>query len=172
MTQKMQNDYQGKEQKEFSSMILTMLQSIPVFGGIPESVIEFVLGRASSITIREGEYLFEENDTTNSMYVLIDGSVSVLKSIEGHEYELCQLGPGDCVGELELIDLCPRAASVKALKNSHFITLDSKILHEIHSINEEAFTMIYMNLGREVSRRLRWLDANMLNVREISEAEN
>ena len=56
------------------------------------------------------------------MYVVETGEVSVLKSWNDEQYEIGRLGPGDCFGEMALIDLFPRSASVLAVRDCTAIT--------------------------------------------------
>ena len=101
-----------------TATVLDMLQRIPIFGGIAEEALQHVLDRAPSVTVRKDAFFFRQNERAESLFVLAKGQVAVVKSIGGHTYELARMDPGDCFGELELIDLCPRAASVLALEHS------------------------------------------------------
>ncbi|GAA5483954.1 cyclic nucleotide-binding domain-containing protein [Haloferula sargassicola] len=145
--------------------ILEMLQRIPVFGGVSESSLMQILESARPVEVRQGDYFFRENDRAMSMFVLVDGSVEVRKSIDGIEYELARLEPGDCFGELELIDFCSRAASVQAVGDCRAIELTVASLHAVYKVDPTSFTMLQMNMGREVSRRLRRLETELPRLR-------
>ena len=67
-----------------------------------------------SITVPEGEFFFRESDPADCMYVLESGHVAVFKEWAGRELLLRHLDPGDCFGEMALLDLFPRSASVRA----------------------------------------------------------
>ena len=62
--------------------------------------------------------------------------------------------------KMELIDIQPRAATVKAIKKTQVLTLSRKDLYSISKWDLQTFTFIIMNLAREVSRRLRKMDDN------------
>ncbi len=147
------------------TQLLDMLQRMPVFGGVADKALQHILDRASAVIAQKGECFFHEGDRAQSMFVLVEGRVTVVKTVGGSEYELSRMVPGDCFGELELIDLCPRAASVRALQNSLAIEISATVLHEVYRIDETSFAIMHMNMGREVSRRLRKLDGDLLKVR-------
>jgi hypothetical protein len=69
------------------------------------------------VEVRPGAFFFRENDAADSMFVLEAGKVAVLKSWRNEEYLLHTLGPGDCFGEMALMDLMPRSASVRAIED-------------------------------------------------------
>jgi CRP/FNR family transcriptional regulator, cyclic AMP receptor protein len=50
------------------------------------------------------------------MFVLEAGKAAVLKSWDGQEYLLRILKEGDCFGEMAVMDLFPRSASVRAVE--------------------------------------------------------
>jgi len=137
---------------------LHILQSMPIFGGIREDILEFILKEAPIISVPHGEYFFREKARGTSMYVLEQGKVLVTKSWEGHEYVLAEMGKGDCFGEMSLIDLGPRTASVLALEDCLAIKLTNVNILKIYRHDLEQFVMIQMNMSREVSRRLRHTD--------------
>ena len=137
---------------------LRILQDMPIFGGIQESVLGFLLDQSTDTAFSAGNYLFRENDPGQSMYVLETGRVAILKRWEGTCYRLSELRAGDCVGEMSLIDLGRRSASVFALSDCEAIELTSTSLLELYEHDLEQFALIQMNISRELSRRLRIAD--------------
>ncbi len=137
---------------------LHMLQAMPIFGGIREDILEFILDKATIVSIPREEYFFREDVRGTSMYVLEKGKVLVTKTWEDHEYVLAEMGKGDCFGEMSLIDLGPRTASVLALEDCRAIKLTNVNILKIYQHDLEQFVMIQMNMAREVSRRLRHTD--------------
>ena len=92
------------------------------------------------------------------MYVLESGRVTVSKSWQGHQLLLRRLGDGDCFGEMALLDLFPRSASVRADADCSAIELSSVNLYRLFEHDAEQFALIQMNIAREMSRRLRVTD--------------
>jgi CRP-like cAMP-binding protein len=134
---------------------LILLQQMPIFGGITDEVLEFLLQRTRVTTRKAGEYFFREGDKAEELYVLEHGKVEILRHWKGQDYCISTMGQGDCFGEMALIDFCPRSASVRALEDCSAIELSATALQELYNKDAAQFTMIYMNLGRELSRRLR-----------------
>lgn len=137
---------------------LKILQNMPIFGGIRADILEYLLEIAEIVSVSQGAYFFRENDRGTSIYVLEQGRVSVVKSWKGYYYLLMELHEGDCFGEMSLIDLGPRTASVIALEDCSAIKLSNAHILKIYQKDLEQFTLIQMNMGREISRRLRHMD--------------
>jgi CRP-like cAMP-binding protein len=137
---------------------------MPVFGGILPEVVELILAHAEVVSVDAGGYFFEEGARGGSMFVLEAGRVEVIKLRGEQEFLLTQLERGDCFGEMSVIDLCPRSASVRAVENSTAIELSNTTFRKIFDADLEQFTMIQMNMGRELSRRLRRADEMLLKV--------
>ena len=144
---------------------LQILQKMPIFGGIREDILEFILEMADIVSVPAGQYFFRENDRGTSMYVLETGTVSVIKSWKGRDFILMELHEGDCFGEMSLIDLGPRTASVQSLEDCSAFKLSNANILKIYRKDLEQFTMIQMNMGREVSRRLRKMDEECFHIR-------
>jgi len=62
-----------------------------------------------------GEALLREEDEGSSMFILVDGEVSVIIGTSGKTREVTRLGPGDIVGEMSLMTGARRSATVAAL---------------------------------------------------------
>jgi CRP-like cAMP-binding protein len=72
---------------------------------------------------------------------------------------IATLGVGDTFGEMEFIDIQPCAASVHAVDSVSALTLSNHDLYKIWKHDVKAYAMLVMNMAREISRRLRQMDA-------------
>jgi CRP-like cAMP-binding protein len=99
------------------------------------------------------------------MFVLEEGKAAVMKHWGGHQYMLTRLAKGDCFGEMSLMDLRHRSASVMAVEPCRAIELPTASLYALCEKDLEQFTLIQMNMGREVSRRLRDADERLFRAR-------
>lgn len=144
---------------------IELLQSMPVFGGVSEQALEFLIDHSTIQELSPGEYFFREGDSAVSMFVLEYGTVVVSKQWNGESHVLKQLSSGDCFGEMALLDLFPRSASVMAVETCTAIEFNHATLLKLYQYNLEQFTMIQMNIGREISRRLRTADDQLFESR-------
>lgn len=141
-----------------SSTSFELLQTMPIFGAIKDETLKFLLDRAKSVSVAKDDYFFRENDQGSSMFVLEEGRVAVLKSWVDQTRGLAYLNGGDCFGEMALIEMGARSASVQAIEDCKAIELSIDTLHELYQHDLEQFTIIQMNMSREVCRRLRKAD--------------
>ena len=131
---------------------------MPIFGGLNAATLELLTSLAKPVRLAVGEHFFREGDESQAMYVLQTGRVEIYKSWQSTAKLLLCMNAGDCFGEMSLIDLAARSASVRAVASCEALQITPAILHEIYRHDLEQFTMLHMNMGREVSRRLRYAD--------------
>jgi CRP/FNR family cyclic AMP-dependent transcriptional regulator len=143
---------------------LDLLKNMPVFGGLNSSAIQLILELSTFVEVAKGEYFFRQGDDSNSTFVLESGRVAVLKSWNGSQYTLRRMGVGDCFGEMALIDFGPRSASVMAEADATAIEFSPSCLLEIAKRDLEQYALVYMNMARELSRRLRRADDRLFEV--------
>ena len=144
---------------------LELLQHMPSFGAIRDDALLFLLAQAREVSVAAGAYFFRENDQANSMFVLESGGVVVFKSWQGRDVVLNHMQAGDCFGEMALMDLCPRSASVRAEADCVAIELGTGDLMRLFERDAEQFALVQMNMGREVCRRLRATDEMLFRAR-------
>lgn len=142
-----------------------LLQRMPIFGGIREEIIEFLLAACPVLSVPAHHYFFREHDKGDAMFVLETGEVAVMKSWQGQDHHLQTLREGDCFGEMAVIDHCDRSASVRAVKDCLAICISSANLYKVYARDLKQFALIQMNMGREVCRRLREADDRLFVAR-------
>jgi CRP-like cAMP-binding protein len=94
------------------------------------------------------------------MFVVFRGRVEVLRRSSRGAGETClaRLGPGSCFGEMSVIDIQPRSATVRTVEASELLVLTNLEFYTLYQKDREAYTLLVMNICREISRRLRRAD--------------
>lgn len=144
--------------------VLQCLQSMPIFGGIQERILTLLVKRSAQIQRAAGQYFFREGSAGQSAFVLIEGTVAIEKLWQGEPQQLRRLGPGDCFGEVALVDFGPRSASVLAESACTAMELTARDLAEAARVDAEQFALLYMNIARELGRRLRSSDERLFRL--------
>jgi CRP-like cAMP-binding protein len=137
---------------------IDLLQAMPVFGAIRDDALLRLLDHARVREVPTGGSFFREKDPADSMFVLESGRVAVVRTWHDEHYVLQRLGAGDCFGEMALMDLAPRSASVIAEADCVAIEIGAGDLLQLYEHDPAQFALIQMNIGREVCRRLRAID--------------
>jgi CRP-like cAMP-binding protein len=151
---------------------IELLQRTPLFGGIRAEIMQFLLDLCPVAVVSKGEFFFRENDQADSLFVLEAGQAVVLKSWRGKDYILRTLEAGDCFGEMAVMDLRPRSASVQAVEDCNAIRISADHLHQVYAQDLKQFALIQMNMGREVCRRLRDTDDLLFSAKMETSAAN
>lgn len=144
---------------------IELLQRMPLFGAIRDDALEFIVEQTCSVVVNAGSFFFRESEPARSMFVLESGRVAVLRHWQHRELRVRELGQGDCFGEMALMDLQPRSASVRAEADCSALELMPATLLALFERDAEQFALIQMNMGREVCRRLRETDEQLFRAR-------
>jgi len=137
---------------------IQLLQAMPFFGAVSDNTVSLILDLSQTLVTEAGQYFFSEGDEGDSLYILERGQAVVFKLWGESEYVLRRAKTGDCFGELALIAMESRYASVRAELDCQAIKIPSSALHNLYQQDPEQFLIVQMNMGREVGRRLRLAD--------------
>lgn len=134
---------------------LQLLQSMAMFGGLKTETLRLVLAQSERKTFSAGAYFFREGDPGENIYLIEQGTAIVERLWEEKPIVLARVGETDCFGEMSLIDFQRRFASVRAETDCQVIEIPFGALAMLCKHDVQQYSMVMMNLGREVSRRLR-----------------
>lgn len=146
----------------------TQIPDATAFAALKAESIQFLLARATTVTLRAGDKFLREGDPGGDLYVVRSGRVEVFlerpqeKTPEASHIRLAELGPGDCLGETSLLGVLPRTASVLALTDGVAIRLRNTDLLALSEKDPREFAILMINLGREVARRLWQMNERLL----------
>ena len=131
--------------------IRALLLRLNLFRGLDEAELLILLSQAELIDFAQGEYPIREGEQGRHLYVLLSGQVRISKRAFGIQKVLQDLGPGECFGEMSLIECRSRSASVKALTACRLLRLGSEDIEVLPEITSK----LYRNIAILLSRRLR-----------------
>ena len=106
---------------------------------------------------RDGDTIIRQGDVGNSMYVIQEGEVEVVRSHNGKTVRLAVLGQGDIFGELSLFGNDKRSASVYAYGDVRIITVDRKIF--LRRIQEDV--TLAFRMFQNMAARLNHMNAEL-----------
>jgi len=130
------------------------LKKYALFGGLTEEQIENILPFLNEERFSRDELLITEGETNDKIYFLVEGEVIVTK----RDIFLARFFEGDVFGEIEVLDVMPAAATIQANTQVKALTVSNNSLRSIYKKDMAAFSLMMMNLARDLSRRLRKMD--------------
>ena len=136
------------------------LRNIGLFGALSDAALAHLAGSLSVAAPSAGDTVFREGDEAHDMYVVVSGEMEVLKrSKRGIDARVALLGPGDWFGEMSIVDVQPRSATVRALAPARLLRITSADLDSLYRYDVKSYALIVLNVARELSRRLRVADS-------------
>ena len=104
--------------------------------------------RYDATTVEPGHVLFNEDDTGDLMYAVVEGQVTLSRG--GVSVE--EVGPGGILGELALIDHVNRSATATTAVESKIVPVDKKAFRFLVQ-EHPTFALMVMNVMAERLRR-------------------
>ncbi len=140
---------------------IDVLRNLSIFGALSPETMVFLREQCEEVSVRAGKDFFVQGEIGDSVFVLLEGRVAVLRTLDGECMVLAELGKGVCFGEMALVAISPRNATVRALEDCAALRLRNLSLLDLYQRDLEQFTLVQMNLGREVARRLAEADQTL-----------
>ena len=117
--------------------------------------------------LRAGEVLVAEGTSDNHLYVLVSGTLGVVRGAGTAEpVTLFTLAPGDLVGELSFIDATPHYASLVAAAPARVFGLERETLESLLASHPEIVYRVMRAIVRtvhQIQRRLSMQSVELTN---------
>lgn len=132
------------------------LRTTGLFGGLDDELLAHLAETLPVLAIAKGEELYRQGERGHELYVTLEGELeAVMSSRRGHETRVALFGPGDWFGEMALIDVMPRPATVRAVAPTRLLQMCPRHLDAVYRRDVKAYALLVMNIARQLSRKLR-----------------
>jgi len=142
------------------SEIVQALKDVSIFAGLSEECLALFAEHAEELSLKQYERLYAEGDQGEAIFVILEGHFSMQKGDIKSPLKIANFGPKEALGEMSFIDMQPRSTTVYA--DAKLYRFSYLILEILRREKFKTFTFFYMNLAREISRRLRDAEDVML----------
>lgn len=131
---------------------LEHLREVPLLASCTNKELTKVAKAADEIKMTAGTLLVDQGQTGREAFIIVDGTVSVKRN----NRKIAELGPGDVLGELSLLDHGPRTATAVCDTDCQLLVLDQRhflsVLDDVPSMNHKLLANLASRI-RELDRR-------------------
>jgi len=153
-----------------SPNLKAFLGSTPFFGGLTDPSLDLLNSMLVERQFDPGAIVVSEGEPGRSMYIVHAGVLAVSKlGNSGRTIRMADLGPGDFFGEMTLIEMQNRSATVVAESETVLYELTARNLYEYYKADIHAYVMVMLNINRELCRRLRDADNRITELADFSQ---
>jgi CRP/FNR family cyclic AMP-dependent transcriptional regulator len=152
-------DSTGRMKRADPPVTVGELREIGLFGALSDDVLDHLASTLHTKRVGTGDTVFREGEAAHDMFVVLEGEVEVLKrSRKERDHRVAILGATDCFGEMSLVDVQPRSASVRALAPTRLLCVTSEDFDRLYRHDLKSYAIVTLNIARDLSRRLRVAD--------------
>jgi CRP-like cAMP-binding protein len=130
------------------------LGQVPMFSALSKKQLANAAGHVTWTARPEGTVLIDQGSIAKQLLILVEGTAKVVRS----KRTLANLGPGDVIGEMSLINPAPSTATVTATSDVTLLALSTSDFWWLIT-NEANFAK---NVLKQVAARLRDADSKII----------
>jgi CRP/FNR family cyclic AMP-dependent transcriptional regulator len=154
---------------------LELLRETEIFKNLSDGQIAKILQISRKVTFPEGEVIMREGEAGDTMYIILEGTVEVAKSLvigDGNEepdeknkvFTRLDASGHAVFGEMALLETMKRTATIKTVTKCRFYEIQRDGFLSVVEKEHELGYRILLNLARIVSARLRKADEDTIKL--------
>ena len=135
------------------------LLATPFFGGLSDASLDLLVSMLAERRFEVGATVVAEGEPGRSMFIVHAGKLEVSQRADmDHVIHMADLEPGDFFGEMTLIEMQNRSATVVVESPTVLYELTARQLYSFYKSDVHAYVIVMQNINRELCRRLRRAD--------------
>ncbi len=155
--------FQKSSHSKSSKEILGFLDQAPLLAGLDDDSLKFLAENSADIHFSKGSVIFREGDFGKEMFFIMSGAVDVIVRYERpNQLKLAEITANGFFGEMCLLETLPRSATLIANKTCRLVRVSSLTLLKLYENDPKQYSLLMLNIARDLSRRIRQLNARVL----------
>lgn len=135
---------------------VALIRRVAPFSVLDDEDARRLLGFLVLVDIDAGVRLVEEGDPSDSVFLVLQGAVEVLRrNANGYPSRLAVVEAGEAIGEMSMFDEAPRFASCDVLEATRIAVLTRADLERLMSTAPSIASRLLLGWARLLSSRLR-----------------
>lgn len=132
-----------------------MLKNVSIFKDLSEDEIQRIAALTKDRVFQHGDIVIEEDRPGEALYLLRSGRARVAKIEGGYERNLAEVGSGELVGEMSLIDGMNTSARVIAEEPTECLVLYKEDFDLLLASDDKLQIKVLRAINRTLVERLR-----------------
>ncbi len=148
--------------------IISQVRKMPVWGTLDDNTLAELLAQSKTVVYDKGEFLFMEGDAPGDYYLLIHGTVKVVKhNVGGKSVTLTIMRAAETLGDMALYDQRPITASTEAMNEVTVVAIEREYVRRFINRNPALADEIIGN----IVKRLKAIQDRVLEMLTCSVSE-
>lgn len=118
--------------------------------------------KRNQVKARQGDTIFKEGDQGDSMYVIVDGQVQIVRRGANGPVILATLQPGAFFGEMAIVDQTARTATAVAVTDATLLVVNASELELLLKQRPD----VGAKMIRTLTRRLKYTTNQVMDEKE------
>jgi len=149
--------------KMAEEVLLPILRNVTIFSGLTENEISSIARSCDIMNAAVGDVLLEEGKAATEIFIILQGRINLVLNMHDNPLKIFDFGAGYCIGEASVIGIQNHSASAVVLEEASLMILSRKVLMDIFETNSRLFSLLILNIAREIARRLHHTDEILLH---------
>ena len=141
-----------------------LIRAVPMFADLSDDEAEELWRSAERVKTAAGEVIIVEGTPGDRLYIVLSGTLEVVKREGGRDITLATRRTGEVLGEMSLLEQTPRTASVRATEASELLAIGPEAFRRLLERRPGAAT----TLLRTVVGRLRSTEASLVQADKLA----
>lgn len=142
--------------------ILSILSRISFLGGVNEIQRDKIFDLMEVAEFKKGEFVTRKGEAVSNIFIINKGKIGLLISDDEVTNFKREFGVGECFGEAALLSMTNNTASFVAVEDSEIVVLPRRALNHLRKADPDLFSILILNLARELARKLQFTDEILL----------
>ncbi|MBF0351988.1 MAG: MMPL family transporter [SAR324 cluster bacterium] len=140
------------------------LEGIDLFQKMSVSDAKIATLVAYTVELEKDDILFEEGESGNELYVILEGNITIYLDEKYHEERnvLAQLPKGKTFGEMGLFRKTKRTATAQASEKTRLLVITEDILFKLQQRNPGIASKLFLNLSKSLAVSIKNTDHRMV----------
>jgi CRP-like cAMP-binding protein len=150
------------------------LSRVSIFANLNQEQLQPLPAKLHRRRYQRGEVIFHQDDPADRMHIIVEGRVKIsIASEDGREKDIALFQPGDCFGEMALLDDSNRSATATAIDPSETMVLfrqdfldflrdhpevaadvNSLLTQRLRNVNQMLGDMVSLDVPTRVAKQL------------------
>ncbi|MCB0164524.1 MAG: cyclic nucleotide-binding domain-containing protein [Anaerolineae bacterium] len=136
--------------------LINRIKKLDLFKGAPDDILAKIADKTTMLDLEKNTVIVREGDPSDSLFIIRRGWIKIVSDgRQGEEVVLNQVGPGQIVGEMSLIDKQPRSSTMIALSPVKLMEIKYDGILDVI----DQYPRLALSFLRDMTSRLRFANA-------------